>query len=83
MRFSGSSPANAAVVSRPTVRSGDPNQYLLILPDGASSWTPDPEAATVFTCMKEAMRAAIRLPGAMRAFALPLAAKFTKAMEGK
>jgi hypothetical protein len=64
--------ANAAVVSRPAARSSDPSQYLLVEPDGTSRWTPNLEAATVFTSMREAMRVAIRLPSAVRAFGLPL-----------
>jgi hypothetical protein len=72
MSNSFSSIAMPAVVSRPAVRPGDPSRYLFVMPDGAPSWTPDPEAATEFMSLREATRAAIRLPGSLRAFGLPL-----------
>ncbi|HXQ12279.1 MAG TPA: hypothetical protein VN805_14885 [Caulobacteraceae bacterium] len=62
----------AAIVSRPLLRAKDPDLYLAIGSNGAVSWTNDVEAATAFDSMKEAMRAALRLPGAYRAFGLPL-----------
>jgi hypothetical protein len=68
-----SSPSTPALVSRQGGRSDDTGQYLYIAPDGCLAWTSRSEAATVFTCMKEAMRMAIRLPGSLRAFGLPVA----------
>ena len=43
-----------------------------MLPSGATDWTPDPKAATAFASMREAARAALRLPAAVRAYGLPL-----------
>lgn len=62
----------AAIVSRPPLRAKDPDLYLAIGLNGSVSWTDDVEAATPFNSMREAMRAAFRLPGAYRAFGLPL-----------
>jgi hypothetical protein len=61
-----------AVVARPPMRPTDADQYLMLSPQGAPSWTTDPHAATAFESMKEAMRAALRLPSSVRAFGLPL-----------
>jgi len=63
--------ANPALVSRPTVGPQDSVQYLQITPSGSATWTKDPVAATPFASMAEAMRAAVRLPGSLRAFGLP------------
>jgi len=63
--------ARPALVSRPSPRSHEPSQYLLVTQAGSLNWTPKPEAATVFNSMKEATRAAVHLPGAVRAFAVP------------
>jgi hypothetical protein len=68
-----SSPA-PAIVSRAPVHDWDPAQYL-VASDGAARWTQDPLAATAFASMREAMRAALRLPAALRAFGLPLQAE--------
>jgi hypothetical protein len=67
---------HSALVSRPADRPRDPSLYLLITADGASSWTADPTAATTFACMREAIRAATRLPCSVRAFGLPAAGSF-------
>ena len=40
-------------------------------------WTLDPVQATSFSSIKEAMRAALRLPGEYRAFSLPLKSELT------
>jgi hypothetical protein len=45
--------------------------YLRLTTDGAVVWQADPSSATSFASMREATRAALRLPGALRAFALP------------
>lgn len=60
-----------ALVTRPPMRPSDADQYLMLTPKGAA-WTTDPQAATAFESMKEATRAAMRLPSAVRAFGLPL-----------
>jgi hypothetical protein len=64
-------PQNPAIVARPSARPSDADQYLMLTAKGAA-WTTDPQAATAFDSMKEAMRAAMRLPSALRAFGLPL-----------
>ena len=64
-----------ALVTRPHDRVDDPDQYLVLTPTGAVAWTVDPTAATPFASMREAMRAAVRLPGSLRAFGLPLASE--------
>jgi hypothetical protein len=70
MQLATASPS-LALVSRPAVRPHDPSQYLLLTPEGAQVWTADPEAATAFASMREAMRAAFHLTGSLRAFGLP------------
>lgn len=64
-----------AVVTRAPIHPWDPNQYLRVSADGPESWTSDPAAATAFASMREAARAALRLPSALRAFGLPLQAE--------
>jgi hypothetical protein len=64
--------SHPAVVSRPLERAGAADQYLILGPEGAACWTMDPSVATTFDSMREAMRAAVRLPGALRAFGLPM-----------
>jgi len=64
--------ASPAVVSRPPGRPADPDQYLRFNPGGAVDWTSHPEEAATFASMREAARAALHLPAAVRAFALPL-----------
>lgn len=60
-----------AIVARPGV--GD--TYLLLSPLGQATWTGDPQSATPFASMREAARAAFRLPANVRAYGLPLAAE--------
>ncbi len=47
------------------------SRYLQITPAGALQWVGDPEAATAFESMLEAVRMATRLPAAQRAFGIP------------
>lgn len=61
-----------AVVSRAPIRPWDEAQYLRVAAEGPASWTADPATATTFASMREATRAAMRLPAALRAFGLPL-----------
>jgi len=61
----------AAIVAKEAARRGDLGQYLKLADDGAAIWIDDPTAATPFPSMREAMRASLRLPGALRAYALP------------
>lgn len=62
--------AHAAVVSRPVLRADEPASYLMLSPQGQAGWTNDPSTATSFASMREAMRAAMRLPSNLRAFGL-------------
>ncbi len=61
-----------ALVSRAEARPGVAPSYLRLTPSGEADWTADPEAATAFESMREAARAALRLPAAMRAYGLPI-----------
>ena len=72
MTYAFQTPQAPAVVSRLLERVGEPDQYLIVDPQGAPRWTSDPRAATTFDSMREAMRTCARLPGAFRAFGLPL-----------
>ena len=63
-------PGHPAVVSRSDPSAGARDQYLMVT-DGAPRWTDDPAAATAFESMREATRAAMRLPSALRAYSLP------------
>lgn len=63
---------SVALVSRPLEAAGQADQYLILSPDGAPRWTADPAVATTFDSMREATRAALHLPGALRAYGLPL-----------
>jgi len=47
--------------------------YLQLGPGGAQQWVTDAAAATPFGSMREATRAALRLPARLRAFSLPQA----------
>ena len=60
----------AAVVAKSD--AADHSDYLHFTPAGRAEWVDRPEAATVFASMREAMRAAMRLPAAIRAYGLPL-----------
>ena len=62
--------AHTAVVSRPALRADEPASYLMLSPQGQAAWTTDPSTATSFASMREAMRAAMRLPSNLRAFGL-------------
>jgi len=66
------SPRSALVCRAP---SGTPGreQYLRMTDDGVVYWIDDQDAATPFASLREATRAALRLPGSLRAFGLPLA----------
>ena len=57
-----------ALVSRP----GVPASYLMLRSNGGADWTLDPAAATPFASMREATRAALRLPSSVKAYGLPL-----------
>ena len=61
--------AHAAVVSK---AAADGAEYLRLDAEGAPVWVRDPSFATAFPSMRDAARAALRLPSALRAFGLPL-----------
>jgi len=63
--------AHAAIVTRSGPNAGAPDRYLQLTPAGATCWVDDPEAATAFESMREATRAATRLPAVLRAFGVP------------
>jgi len=67
--FAKSSLGHEAIVTRAS--TGGDGPYLRLNEAGAPTWIDDPSAATPFVSMREAMRASLRLPGALRAFALP------------
>jgi len=71
------SPASA-IVARPASGSG-PAGYLQLADDGRASWTGDPAHATAFASMREAARAAFRLPAALRAYSLLRSVELTLA----
>lgn len=62
--------AHPALVSRPSLRADEPATYLKLTPQGQTAWTHDPVTATSFASMREATRAAMRLPSNLRAFGL-------------
>jgi hypothetical protein len=67
----------AAIVSRAPIQPWAAAQYLQQSQEGATTWTSDPTAATPFASMREATRAALRLPSGLRAFGLPLHSELT------
>lgn len=75
-------PAMQSISPRPALvsrrQSGDESdRYLILTPQGAALWTADPTTATPFESMREAIRAAARLPSSLRAFGLPLQSELT------
>ena len=66
-----------AIVVRPAERADAPERYMLVTPGGAVVWTSDAALATAFESMREATRAAARLPSALRAYSLPRGAELT------
>ena len=59
------------------VRPGETDSYLVLTPMGQATWTGDPGSATPFASMREAARAAFRLPASLRAYGLPLSLELT------
>lgn len=64
------SPA-AAIVARPAAGAAEPDCYLRLDDRGQPTWTREPADATPFVSMREAARAAFRLPAGLRAYSLP------------
>ena len=65
-----------ALVTRPQTPA-QTSGYLVLSSEGAPSWVSEPEAATSFPSMREAMRAAMRLPSTIKAYGLPRAPELT------
>ena len=63
--------SHPALVARQDVGAPTAGCYLQLGPSGAAAWTPDPTAATAFASMREALRAATRLPCGLRPFGVP------------
>jgi hypothetical protein len=63
--------AHAAIVARPALQGDKPDGYLRLDAHGQPNWTKDPADATAFVSMREAARAAFRLPAGLRAYGLP------------
>lgn len=59
-----------AVVAKTDLVSHE-QSYLQVQPGGGNAWVADPAVATEFVSLKEAMRMAMRLPAALRAFGVP------------
>jgi len=68
-----------AIVARPASGPDGDASYLRLGEDGQASWTGDPAGATTFGSMREAARAAFRLPASFRAFGLPRSVELTLA----
>lgn len=60
-----------ALVAKTGLRKDAADTYLFVTPLGQTVWVDDPEAATAFASMREATRAAMRLPATLRAYGLP------------
>jgi hypothetical protein len=60
-----------AIVTRPAGGTDGAARYLRLDADGRASWIGDPADATAFVSMREAARAAFRLPASERAYGLP------------
>jgi len=59
---------NSAVVARVRLEA---IEYFSVTEAGEQVWVWDPAQAAIFDGMRDATRHALRLPSAMRAFALP------------
>ena len=64
-----------ALVSKAGDSPAAPAWYLYVTADGGVRWVRDPCAATAFLSMRDATRAAVRLPARLRAFGLPRGAE--------
>jgi hypothetical protein len=60
-----------AIVARPASCTDEADRYLRLDAAGQPTWTLDPADATAFASMREAARAAFRLPSGLRAYGLP------------
>ena len=62
--------ASVAVVARTRLEG---LEYLVETTKGAAEWAVNEQVAAKFETLREATRAAMRLPSALRAFAMPTA----------
>ncbi len=62
---------HTAIVARPAIYADENDRYLRFDDRGEATWTLDPADATSFDSMREAARAAFRLPASFRAYGLP------------
>ena len=70
-----STPRGGALVSKAGDTPSAPMWYLVMTPTGDVRWVHDATAATAFPTMRDATRAAVRLPARHRAFGLPRGAE--------
>jgi hypothetical protein len=70
-----------AIVSRCDTHRNAQDRYLQLTADGSPRWIEDPEAATAFESMREAQRAAVRLPAVLRAYGVPRRAELMVARD--
>jgi hypothetical protein len=63
--------SHPAIVARREVLHDVADLFLQLDAGGVSRWTDDEDAATAFDSLREAMRAAARLPAALRAYGIP------------
>lgn len=62
--------AHRAVVSRAQAIHPNRDSYLVVRGEGDYAWTEDPQLATTFDNMRDATRAALRLPASLKAYSL-------------
>ena len=65
-------PAHAAIVAKGGSIGAEASAYLRLDAATRPAWVADPALATAFPSMRDAARAALRLPSADRAYGLPL-----------
>jgi hypothetical protein len=71
-----------AIVARRQLDPRSPGEYLQLSTEFPPRWTSDPEAATAFASMREALRAAARLPAAVCAYGMPRSAELMASAGG-
>jgi hypothetical protein len=67
----------SAIVARHPNGADDRDSYLQLDAQGHPNWIRDPASATPFASMREAARAAFRLPASLRAYGLPRSVELT------
>jgi len=69
-------PAHPAIVAKGGSIGAEAAGYLTMDASGRPIWVTDPALATAFPSMRDATRAALRLPSSDRAYGLPLDVEF-------